>query len=310
MTAGSLDLGALFATVDIVDAPFQRKYVRLLAQFSKLGGEAASSSAGTAKLDESLIAVGGSADKASVGLGRVSESTTRAAAAEAKAAAAAERHATATANVNRVVAESAGLNARQRQAALGLTAAQDRLNAAQESGVATTRQLASAQAGLIGAQRRVEAAQVSSAERMSTAGRKMSHAITLPVVVAGAVALKSSMDFDKATNVYVTAAGESVKNLGVVRDGIKKTAIETGTSIANLTSAQYILEKANIRGAGSQVLLNAATKGAIEENANLADVVQGATSVMASYHLGTDKSVQVINALKTAAGESKTTMED
>lgn len=125
-----------------------------------------------------------------------------------------------------------------------------------------------------------------------------------------AVSLKMASDFQAHTAVLQTAAGETSAGLAVVREGIKNIAVGTGTGIQNLTDGMYTIEKAGFRGGEGLKVLRAAAQGAREENAKLADVTNAMTSVMASYHLGADKSVQVMNAMKTAAGEGKITMEE
>lgn len=124
-----------------------------------------------------------------------------------------------------------------------------------------------------------------------------------------AVSVKMAADFQAKTAVLQTAAGETAKGLTVVRNGIKDLAVNTGTGISNLTDGMYTIEKAGYRGADGLKVLTAAAEGAREENANLADVTNAMTSIMASYHLKADDSVKVMNALKTAAGEGKITME-
>ena len=124
-----------------------------------------------------------------------------------------------------------------------------------------------------------------------------------------AAAVKMAGDFQQQTNVLVTAAGESQKNLAKVRAGIKAIAAETGTSWQQEAAAAYQAEKAHYRGADALKVVRAASQGAREENANLATTVAGMTSIMASYNIKADRSVQVMNALKTGAGEAKTTFE-
>lgn len=125
-----------------------------------------------------------------------------------------------------------------------------------------------------------------------------------------AVSVKMAADFQSHTAVLQTAAGETAEGLKVVRSGIKNIAVGTGTGIANLTDGMYTIEKAGFRGSEGLKVLKAAAQGAREENAKLSDVTNAMTSVMASYHLKADKSVQVMNAMKTAAGEGKITMEE
>jgi hypothetical protein len=122
-------------------------------------------------------------------------------------------------------------------------------------------------------------------------------------------AAKQAGNFEQETNVLVTAAGESAAALEGIRKGILSISQETGTSWQQVTDGIYLLEKAGYRGAEALEVERAAAQGAREENASLATVTQAMTSIMASYHLEASDSVMVMNQLKTAAGESKTTME-
>ncbi len=123
-------------------------------------------------------------------------------------------------------------------------------------------------------------------------------------------AVKAAGNFQQSTNVLVTAAGELPKNLGLIRDGILKISATTGTSWQQVTDGMYLLEKAGYRGADALKVETAAAQGAREEGARLGTVTQAMTSIMASYGLKASDSVTVMNELKTAAGESKTTMEN
>jgi phage-related protein len=127
--------------------------------------------------------------------------------------------------------------------------------------------------------------------------------------VVGVESVRMASEFQKDTNVLVTAAGESASGLKVVRSGIQDIAMSTGTTWQNLTEGMYQVEKAGYRGADGLKVLRAAAQGAAEEGASMASVTNAMTSVMASYHLKASDSVRVMNALKTAAGEGKMTME-
>jgi len=125
-----------------------------------------------------------------------------------------------------------------------------------------------------------------------------------------AASVKMAGDFQAHTAVLQTAAGETASGLKVVRKGILSISEGTGTGIKNLTDGMYTIEKAGFRGSKGLMVLKAAAQGAREENANLADVTNAMTSIMASYHLKATDSVRVMNAMKTAAGEGKITMEE
>ncbi|MCI3277659.1 phage tail tape measure protein [Streptomyces cylindrosporus] len=141
---------------------------------------------------------------------------------------------------------------------------------------------------------------------MAKAGRSVS----LIGVGVAAASTKMAADFESETMVLHTAAGESLKGLQTVRQGIKDIATGTGTDWRNLTDGMYQVEKAGYQGAEGITVLRAAAQGAREENAQLSTVTNAMTSVMASYHLHASDSVRVMNALKTAAGQGKMTMEE
>jgi TP901 family phage tail tape measure protein len=141
---------------------------------------------------------------------------------------------------------------------------------------------------------------------MATVGK----ATSLVGLGVAAASVKMAGDFQAHTAVLQTAAGETSKGLKVVRTGILSISQGTGTGIQNLTDGMYTIEKAGFRGSEGLKVLKAAAQGAREENAKLSDVTNAMTSIMASYHLKATDSVRVMNAMKTAAGEGKITMEE
>ncbi|MGW4042942.1 phage tail tape measure protein [Streptomyces sp. NPDC004721] len=165
--------------------------------------------------------------------------------------------------------------------------------------------LAQARAQVDGTARGFQAAGATAFAGMAKMGRSVS------LIGAGVAVASTKMagDFQAETMVLHTAAGETLDNLGKVRKGILDIASGTGTGWRNLTDGMYQVEKAGYRGAEGLKVLKAAAQGAREENAHLDTVTNAMTSVMASYHLSANDSVRVMNALKTAAGEGKMTME-
>ncbi|MFE9127105.1 phage tail tape measure protein [Streptomyces sp. NPDC007148] len=140
--------------------------------------------------------------------------------------------------------------------------------------------------------------------------KKLGAATTLVGVGFVAYGVKAAGDFQQKMNLLVTACGESEKNLKKVSDGVMSLARETGTSTDQLSEGMYQVEKAGYRAGDGLQVLRAAAQGAREEGADLKDVTNAMTSVMASYHLKASDSVRVMNALKTAAGEGKMTMQE
>ncbi|ELP67683.1 tail tape measure protein, TIGR01760 family [Streptomyces turgidiscabies Car8] len=140
--------------------------------------------------------------------------------------------------------------------------------------------------------------------------RKLGAATTLVGIGFVAYGVKAAGDFQQQMNLLVTACGESSKNLKMVSNGVMALARETGTSTGQLAEGMYQVEKAGYRAGDGLKVLRAAAQGAREEGADLKDVTNAMTSVMASYHLKATDSVRVMNALKTAAGEGKMTMQE
>ncbi|TKA11749.1 phage tail tape measure protein [Actinacidiphila oryziradicis] len=139
---------------------------------------------------------------------------------------------------------------------------------------------------------------------------KVGKATTMVGIGFAAYGVKAAGDFQQKLNLLVTACGESTSNLKMVSNGILSLARETGTSTGSLAEGMYQVEKAGYRGADGLKVLRAASQGAREEGANLKDVTNAMTSVMASYHLKASDSVRVMNGMKTAAGEGKMTMQE
>lgn len=139
---------------------------------------------------------------------------------------------------------------------------------------------------------------------------KVGQATTVVGLAFVAYGVKAAGDFQQQMNLLVTACGESQSKLKMVSDGVMSLARQTGTSTTQLAEGMYQVEKAGYRAGDGLTVLKAAAQGAREEGADLKDVTNAMTSVMASYHLEASDSVRVMNAIKTAAGEGKMTMQE
>ncbi|HET9848678.1 MAG TPA: phage tail tape measure protein [Candidatus Dormibacteraeota bacterium] len=104
-------------------------------------------------------------------------------------------------------------------------------------------------------------------------------------VVGGAAAVKMAGDYESATNRLVTSAGESRKNLDLVRQGTLDMAGQVGFSANDLAKAMYVVESGGQHGAAGLEVLRAAAEGAKAENSDLGTVADAVTSVLQDYHL-------------------------
>lgn len=260
-------------------------------------------------------------------------------AASAKVAAARAKAETAAGRVRVAELKLQEVRSKENASASSIAAAEERLAAAERASGTAAEGAAIAQARLVTAQERAATATAAVGTSAATAGgrmRAMGTTVGTSVdrmgskvghfaKVAGGMAglfgafevakfagesVKAATEFQKSSNVLVTAAGESEKNLAKIRKGMIDISDSTGTSTDQLTEGMYTIEKAGIRGAAGLKVLDAAAKGAKEENADLGTVTNAMTSIMNSYGLKAGKSVQVMNALKTAAAQSKTSMQN
>lgn len=126
----------------------------------------------------------------------------------------------------------------------------------------------------------------------------------------GGEAVKGAMEFQKGSNVLVTAAGESTKNMAMVRSGLMDISSKTGTSLEQMTEGMYTVEKAGYRGAKGLAIMDSAAKGAKDEGADLGVVTNALTSIMFTSNGKITDSAKAMNALMVAAGSSKTTLQD
>ena len=126
----------------------------------------------------------------------------------------------------------------------------------------------------------------------------------------GAESVKSAIDFQKSSNVLVTAAGESSKNIAMVRKGLLDISSRTGTSLDQMTEGMYTVEKAGFRGANGLKIMESAAKGARDEGADLGVVTNALTSMMTAYGNKIKDPNKAMNALMVAAGNSKTSLQE
>jgi hypothetical protein len=279
----ALDLGALVARVSMETVQFDRGYARVVSAMRELGATSETSAGGVRTLERSTAMAGGTAEKA---------------------AALTQRHARAIAEVGAVMADTASLTTREQRAVLSLTAAQDRLSATQESGTATTRQLAGAQASLIGATDRVAAAQRAAAaasirqgETAASSSRGTSVAMAGMLKTAGQLglaigvfeAIKKAIDLTKQANEFQRSMVQIETNTGVAKSelaGMSDALLAMSGGVAagpnELATSLYHVESVGLRGAKALDVVRIAAEGARVGNADLEQTTNALTSTVAS----------------------------
>ena len=154
-----------------------------------------------------------------------------------------------------------------------------------------------------------EEANKTSSKFSSFANKASTAVIGAGLAVAG-VSVKMAMDFQAATTTLVTGAGESEKNLAMIRQGILDMAGVVGQTPKQLASGLYMIESAGYHGAAGLKVLKAAAEGAAVGNAQMSTVAAALTTVMHDYNIPVSHANQVTSALVETVASGKTHLED
>src|SRR5665213_722123 len=111
----------------------------------------------------------------------------------------------------------------------------------------------------------------------------------------GVVAVKMAADFQTSVTQLATGAGESVKNLKLISDGILAMAGQVGQTPIDLAKGIYMIESAGYHGAAALDILKVAAEGAKVGNADLAVVTDAVTTSLNAYHLPASQAAEVTN---------------
>jgi TP901 family phage tail tape measure protein len=129
------------------------------------------------------------------------------------------------------------------------------------------------------------------------------------VAAIGYESVKAATSFQTLTTRLVTSAGESAKNLDMIRQGILNVSTQTGSSADELATSMYTVESAGYHGAAGLQVLKAATEGAKDEGAEFSTVANGVTDALKDFHLPASQSADVTSQLVKAVSYGKTTFE-
>jgi TP901 family phage tail tape measure protein len=127
-------------------------------------------------------------------------------------------------------------------------------------------------------------------------------------IAIGVTSVKMAADFQSATTRLVTDAGESAKNLDMVRRGIINMAIAVGTTPKKLAEGMYYIESAGYHGAAALKILHASAEGAKVGFTDMATMGAAVTTVLRDYNLGADRAGAVTSALIKTVALGKTNM--
>ncbi len=135
-------------------------------------------------------------------------------------------------------------------------------------------------------------------------------AIGVGAIAAGVAAVKMAGDYQSATTTLVTGAGESVKNLGLVRQGLLDISVATGTSTDALVKSMFLVESAGYHGAQGLQVETIAAEGAKVAHADLTQTADILTTSLHDFNLTAGQSTPVMNSLIVTVQNGKMTMDN
>ena len=145
-------------------------------------------------------------------------------------------------------------------------------------------------------------------EKVAASMNRAASFVATAGLVFGVVSIKMAADFQSATTRLVTDAGESVKNIDMIRKGILGMAGAVGSTPKQLAEGMYYIESAGYHGAAALKILKASAQGAAVGFTDMASMSSAVTTVMRDYNLGADRAAAVTSALITTVSVGKTNM--
>jgi TP901 family phage tail tape measure protein len=132
----------------------------------------------------------------------------------------------------------------------------------------------------------------------------------IALAVVADKSIKAAADFESSQLRLVNTAGESAGALKMVSAGVLDMTGKVGVGAQELSTALYTVESAGFHGANGLKVLEAASKGAKIEGADVKEVADAVSSALVDYHLPASRAAEVTNTLIAAVGRGKTTMQE
>jgi TP901 family phage tail tape measure protein len=130
------------------------------------------------------------------------------------------------------------------------------------------------------------------------------------VVAVGVATTKMAANFQEATTLLVTGAGESVGAIGMIRQGLLDMAPAVGMGPEALAKAMFLVESAGFHGADGLKVMASAAQGAKVGGVDATLVADGLTTAMVDYHYAADEANTVTSKLVQTVALGKTNMGD
>lgn len=135
--------------------------------------------------------------------------------------------------------------------------------------------------------------------KMQSVGKNLSTRLTLPLVAAGAAAVKMAFDFDKSMTSIQALVGVSASEVSKMGEAAKRMAIDTGKSANEAAEALFFITSAGLRGDQAMQVLEASLKAAavgLGETKTIADLSTSALNAYGAANLSATDATDILTA--------------
>ena len=150
----------------------------------------------------------------------------------------------------------------------------------------------------------------SAGKSMASAGKTMTTHLTLPIVAAGAVAVKFAVDFQHNMELVHTQAGAAQSEVTKMSAAILKLSPDVATGPDELAKALYHIESVGLRGAAALNVLKESALGAKVGNADLESTTNALTAAWVSGIKGASNMRAAMGTLNAIVGVGNMRMGD
>jgi TP901 family phage tail tape measure protein len=137
------------------------------------------------------------------------------------------------------------------------------------------------------------------ASKLTRAGATMTHNVTLPIVAAGAAAVKFDLDFEQSLNHIQSLVGANSREMEGYRQSILELAPAVGKGPKELADALYFITSSGFKGAQALQILTVSAKASaagLGETQTVADAVTSAVNAYGSSALSAGKATDILTA--------------
>lgn len=141
---------------------------------------------------------------------------------------------------------------------------------------------------------------------LKNVGSSLTKYVTAPLIAAGTLATKFSMDFETGMAKVSTIADTTKVPINKLKDGVIDLSNQTGMSVKDLSEGLYQALSASVDTTKAVDFLKVATKAAKGGFTDAATAVDGLSTVLNSYGLESDKVNEIANQMLITQNKGKT----